>query len=272
MIESLLDVGKYALSRDKKNINDVVDILVENPASSDLYKHILTIDLDKKGKEFKFSGVELEEYSKKKIKKYLYRRGSSSNGPDITPTSRVTETSKTFKRKILLGVKQQLKNNKIYSFTEDEQEFVMALENCLNENEEVILSQLEKKSEGINKKENAIMTIVINDGGKKYIGDFSIFRKILEIKGIANFYRKYKTESISENKICSVCKNQKEKIYGFVNTYNFYTANKPGSVSGGFDQSLAWKNYPVCHDCALILEYGKKYLEEFSRFNFYGFD
>ena len=61
-------------------------------------------------------------------------------------------------------------------------------------------------------------------------------------------------------------------MYGFVTPYNFYTVDKPGMVSGGFDQSLAWKNFPVCLDCALALESGKKYLNEFSQFQFYGFD
>ena len=43
-------------------------------------------------------------------------------------------------------------------------------------------------------------------------------------------------------------------------------------VAGGFNQSNAWKNYPVCRDCALVLEMGKKWLEQNAKFNFYGFD
>ena len=57
-----------------------------------------------------------------------------------------------------------------------------------------------------------------------------------------------------------------------MSTYAFYTVDKPGMVAGGFDQSKAWKNYPVCRDCALMLEEGKQWLEKNSRFNFYGFD
>jgi CRISPR-associated protein Csh1 len=43
-------------------------------------------------------------------------------------------------------------------------------------------------------------------------------------------------------------------------------------VSGGFDQSQAWKNYPVCFQCAKELEMGKKYLDNYSHFNFFQFD
>ena len=53
-------------------------------------------------------------------------------------------------------------------------------------------------------------------------------------------------------------------------TFKFYTVDKPGFVSGGFQQKDSWKNYPVCLECALILEEGKKYLGEFFDFNFYG--
>jgi CRISPR-associated protein Csh1 len=60
-------------------------------------------------------------------------------------------------------------------------------------------------------------------------------------------------------------------VYGFVNTYNFYTVDKPGFVTGGFKQQDAWKNYPVCLQCACNLELGKRYLNENLNFRFYGF-
>jgi CRISPR-associated protein Csh1 len=47
--------------------------------------------------------------------------------------------------------------------------------------------------------------------------------------------------------------------------------DKPGFVSGGFRQKDTWKNYPVCLNCALTLEEGKKYLGDNLSFNFYGF-
>ncbi|HEC93151.1 MAG TPA: TIGR02556 family CRISPR-associated protein, partial [Candidatus Atribacteria bacterium] len=62
-----------------------------------------------------------------------------------------------------------------------------------------------------------------------------------------------------------------EKVYGFVSTFNFYTVDKRGFITGGFRQENTWKNYPVCPSCALTLEEGKKYLQNNLNFNFYGF-
>jgi len=42
-------------------------------------------------------------------------------------------------------------------------------------------------------------------------------------------------------------------------------------VAGGFDQSQAWKDYPVCQNCALTLEKGKDYLNNSALYRFYGF-
>ena len=98
MIEAIRKIGAYALEKEGKSLDnptDLLDILAENPASSEAYKHILAIRLNKKENGFEFADVNLEEYSKNKIRQYLYRRGSG-NGPDITPTSRVTEVEKTF--------------------------------------------------------------------------------------------------------------------------------------------------------------------------------
>jgi CRISPR-associated protein Csh1 len=43
-------------------------------------------------------------------------------------------------------------------------------------------------------------------------------------------------------------------------------------VAGGFKQENAWKNYPVCPDCAIILNRGKKYIEAKLRHRFCGFN
>jgi CRISPR-associated protein Csh1 len=275
MIEAVKRIGEYALEKEEKSIDnptDLLDILAEDPASSEAYKHILAIKLNKSDNGFGFDNVNLEEYSKSKIKQYLYRRGSG-NGPDITPTSRVTEVEKTFvKNKTLPWFSKALEDEAL-TLKDEELEFLREMNDCLFENKDLILLKMNELSEEIrNKKENSIITIVIEDNGKRYIGDYSVFREILKTRALSGYYQKYNKESKSEDKICSICKSQKDEVYGFVSTYKFYTVDKPGFVSGGFNQSLAWKNYPVCQRCALTLEEGKKYLEKFSSFRFYGFD
>ncbi|OFV67725.1 MAG: CRISPR-associated protein, family [Candidatus Syntrophoarchaeum caldarius] len=274
MIEAVRRIGEYAF--EKKGISldnsiDLLSILIQDPASSKAYKHILAIKLNKRENGFEFADIDLEDYSKSKIVQYLYRRGSG-NGPDITPTSRVTEIEKTFVKNKILPWFQKTLRDETLNLEDEELEFLRGINDCLSENKDLILSKLKVLSEEIPRDENSIITIVIEDNGKRYIGDYSVFREILKTRALSGYYQKYNKESKSEDKICSICKRQKDEVYGFVSTYKFYTVDKPGSVSGGFDQSLAWKNYPVCQMCALTLEEGKKYLEDFSSFRFYGFD
>jgi len=256
MIEAIRNIGEYAIEKNEKSTDDPLKILIDNPVNKDT-KNILFILLDDKDGEFKYRGIEIEEYSKDKLEKYLYKKGAP-NGTDITPTSMITETEKTFNIKILNWFKNYNsdKNNK--------NEMVQNIYFCVKENKEKILQDLKEKSA----KENNILSFKING---KYLGELEIFRNILVNNALENYYKKFGKVSKSENKLCSVCKKKNEEVYGFVSTFNFYTVDKPGFVSGGFQQKKSWKNYPVCLNCALTLKEGKKYLKDNLNFNFYGF-
>lgn len=270
MIEAIKEIGEYSLTKAEKRLEDPTDIVIEDPATNDTYKHILGIRINKTEKGFKYAGIELEEYSKSKTKQYLYKQGAA-RGTDLTPTGRVTEIDKTFANKILLWFVNIIKESQI-AFDDDEIAFLKGINDCLKSNKEAILSELKLKYNSIDKKERGIMTLFIYSPDKKYIGDFSIFRKILIENTSNGYYQKYGKESKSTQRVCSVCRKTSEEVFGFVGTYEFYTVDKPGFVSGGFDQSLAWKNYPVCLKCALTLEEGRKYVHEISNFKFYGFN
>jgi len=265
LIEAVKEIGEYSLEKDGRRLEDPTDIVIEDPDSNGTYKHILGIRVNKNENGFGYAGIELEEYSKSKVKQYLYKQGAS-RGTDLTPTGRVTEIDKTFTNKILLWFTNITKENN------DEIEFLKGLNDCIKSNKEAILSDLKIKYNSLDKKDQSIITLLIYSPVKKYIGDFPVFRRILLEKTLKDYYKKYGTESKSTNRVCSVCRKKSEEVYGFVGTYEFYTVDKPGFVSGGFDQSLAWKNYPVCLKCALTLEEGKKYIHEKSSFRFYGFD
>ena len=270
MIEAVKEIGEYSLEKAGKRLEDPTDIVIEDPDSNGTYKHILGIRVNKNENGFGYSGIELEEYSKSKIKQYLYKQGAA-RGTDLTPTGRVTEIDKTFKNKILLWFTNITKENQIV-FIDDEIEFLKGLNDCIKSNTEAILSDLKIKYNSLDKKDQSIITLLIYSPDKKYIGDFPVFRRILRENTSNGYYQKYGKESKSTNRVCSVCRKKSEEVFGFVGTYEFYTVDKPGFVSGGFDQSLAWKNYPVCLKCALTLEEGKKYILENSKFRFYGFD
>ncbi|MCC4767136.1 TIGR02556 family CRISPR-associated protein [Methanosarcina sp. DH1] len=270
MIEAMKEIGEYALEKENKDLNDFVSILVENPASNETYKHVFCIKLVSCQKSFEFNEIEHQEYSKEKIVKYLYKRGSS-NGPDITPTARVTEINKTFSNKIVGWFSKPLKEAKPI-LDDEEVQFLELLGKCIKENEDKILLDLEPKVNSIDAKENSILTLIIEENDFiRYVGDFEVFRKILKNNGASKFYSKYGIISKADNKICSICKTHRE-VYGFVTPYEFYTVDKRGFVSGGFDQSKAWRNNPVCLECALKITAGREYIEKYMSFGFYGFN
>ncbi|WP_048153640.1 TIGR02556 family CRISPR-associated protein [Methanosarcina sp. Kolksee] len=270
MIEAMKEIGEYALEKENKDLNDFVSILVENPASNETYKHVFCIKLVSCQNIFEFKEIEHQEYSKEKIVKYLYKRGSS-NGPDITPTARVTELKKTFSNKIIGWFSKPLKEAKPILDNEEVQ-FLELLGKCIKENEDKILLDLEPKLNSIDAKENSILTLIIEENDFiRYVGDFEVFRKILKNNGASKFYSKYGIISKADNKICSICKTHRE-VYGFVTPYEFYTVDKRGFVSGGFDQSKAWRNNPVCLECALKITAGREYIEKYMSFGFYGFN
>jgi len=266
MIEATKEIGKYALEKEGKNINDPLNILIDNPESNPknpAYKKVLIIHITKEDEKYKYKGVEIEEYDSKKVNNYLYKQGSS-NGSDITPTSRVTTIESTFeKTKILPWFKQYTKLG-----LDENTNFLVKIGECLRSNKDKILNDLKEKYSTIGKKEKSIITLKIDN---KYIGEIDIFKKILVEESKKGFYSKYGKTSKAENEICCVCNERKSEVYGFVDTYKFYTVDKPGFVSGGFHQEDAWKVYPVCLNCALLLDAGKKYINNNLNFNFYGF-
>jgi len=271
LIESLKGLGEYSLKKSNKDITQLLDIIVEDPASTTNYKHILAILLEKVNDSFIYVGVNLEEYTKEKIGKYLYRQGSP-RGTDYTPTARLVDVDKTFTNKILLWFSNALKDPDLLA---DQKSQLEAMYVCLQNSQPKILIDLKAKvGTKFQQKESGIITLKIKDNDEKYIGEIPVFidlfKKIYSEK--LHYSPTFNVHSLSSSKsTCSVCLKEKDEVYGFVNTFNFYTVDKPGFVSGGFDRRDAWKNYPVCFECALLLEEGKRYLEDNLLFQFYGF-
>jgi len=266
MIEAIKEIGEYTLIKEHINLNEPLDLLIDDPESNHnnpLYKNILLILLHKSNEDYKYKGIDIEQYSESKLRNYLYRQGSSK-GTDITPTSRITTIESTFVNTKIIPWFEK------YAHKNQDGDFLAKLCECLKNNKEKILEELKVKYDGIRgKNEKAVLTLKIDN---KYVGDYKIFKMILLKESTEGFYSKYNTTSKAENKICYVCNKEQKEVYGFVGTFKFYTVDKPGFVSGGFRQKNAWKNYPVCLNCALTLEAGRKYLRDYLIFNFYGFN
>jgi CRISPR-associated protein Csh1 len=276
MIDAIIGIGQYSLKKDQISTNDpqgLIEIFCEDiQGRSEKPPHILTIEVKKNGEQFSFIRVMEVEYSRKENSLYLYRFGSS-RGTNVTPTSMVTDIDKTYPNKIKNWFGQKFTQSP-YTLENGDLNYISELKKCLDTHQSEIIEQARSLLVNIRaKKESALITLIIQENNERlYLSDIDLFRRIFIQKCRASLSEKYNTKSLGKNKTCSVCRATKEEVYGFVSTFNFYTVDKPGMVSGGFDQSLAWKNYPVCLDCALALERGKKYLNDFSHFRFYGFD
>ena len=92
MIEAVYRIGKILPERDF--LEEFVDDIGDN------YKNVFKVVIDITDKEkSQYLRIDFEEYDSSKKLKYFYKRGSA-NGPDKTPTSKITTIDKTFKNKI----------------------------------------------------------------------------------------------------------------------------------------------------------------------------
>jgi CRISPR-associated protein Csh1 len=157
LIEAVKEIGEYSLEKAGRRLEDPTDIVIEDPDSNGTYKHILGIRVNKNENGFEYAGIELEEYSRSKIKQYLYKK-DASRGTDFTPTGRVTEIDKTFKNKILLWFTNITKENQII-LIDDEIEFLKELKDCIKLNTQAILSDLKIKYNNLDKKDQSIITL-----------------------------------------------------------------------------------------------------------------
>jgi CRISPR-associated protein Csh1 len=272
MINAVMKIGEW-VCRGEGSLGALKNF-VENPNNTGRYRKVVVILLEEKKGKYHFKEVDLEEFREDHLLKYLYRSGSS-RGTDITPTSKLSgkPISHTYEERLfkcLLGIKSSAAALKLSA---QEQNKLNEIINQLDINKKLVTEGLNERAKEVAKGEGAILTFCFeSDGERKYLGDMEVFRKVLIQNSKTNYHSKYKTQSIGMDKVCSVCQKRRAEVYGFVNTYNFYTVDKPGFVTGGFRQEDAWKNYPVCFDCAAMLEEGKKYINDNLTFKFYRFN
>lgn len=280
MIEALYQIGKVQAS------GSFLEEFVEDIGKG--YKHVFKIMFDITDlTTIQYLGIEIEEFDPAKKMKYFYK-SKKGNSPDFTPTSKVTTLLKSLKLK--RGVFDKMISDNGEKMSGDNKNFISSIEKiCTKKGRRIFIDifnlsrkhdyiQFVEKVTDYKYRDGAIITL----GFKKndeilYVGDIEHFTTPFLSQGensYKDYYSKYDTISKAENKQCFLCRKNVAKVWGFVNTYNFYTADKEGLVCGGFKQEFAWRNYPVCPDCAGTLSRGKKYIERnlkkrFCSFNYF---
>ncbi|CUA79986.1 TIGR02556 family CRISPR-associated protein [Anoxybacillus suryakundensis] len=242
MIESIAEIGKWALEKKQKT---VVDQLIEDHG----YPYAMNILLKEEDGTFVFVGIEVEE-AHIDFKKYLFRNGSP-RGTNYSPTARITTVDNTFHQKVLGWLKK---------VKDDEDHYFHSIYELLVSKHEEVVSQLQEKIDQL--KDRAILSLKINN---KFLYDLPLF-----VDKFLFMVNEKDLELYTEEKVCSVCGEKKDVVIGKMSVFRFYTLDKPGFITGGFHESLAWRNFPVCLNCKSFIEEGRKIIEEKLRFQFYG--
>ena len=265
MLQAIKELGEEKLQlegRDPENIIDeVLTTVVQDPNESGNYPYVLVVVFRKVGDGFVYDRVQVEETDKTKTIRYLYRRGSSQ-GPDRTPTSRITEISKTFQGKTEGWFKKFSSRNPF--FTELKKAMDSAKEHILQD----LREEWARTSSSLKRQQSGILTIGVEENGMlKYLGDFSDFHDLLREEILGKY-----GSVLKGNHICAICGERKAEVYGeaLSEVFKFYNLDKPGYIAGGFRREVAWKNFPICLDCILKIEEGSKFISNHLRFSMGG--
>ncbi|MFP3159529.1 MAG: TIGR02556 family CRISPR-associated protein [Hydrogenobaculum sp.] len=256
MISAIKEIGEIALKQEGRDGNDLlknpIDAIVENPNVD----KVLSVMFDCQAN---YDKVELSDFDVGKYRIYLYRKGST-NGSDITPTSKIASNNikdvleKTWDKKIF----KWFKDNK------DKNETFNKLYNEIFKSENKIKEDIKKTLSDINlSKTSLIMTVKLDD---KFIGEIEEFRNFM----VEDALSVEDKPSFSKEGVCSVCGERKDEVFTTSEIYTFYTLDKECYIASGFERKNAWKNFPICKECFLKIELGKKTIEEDLSFKFSG--
>src|SRR5208283_1881513 len=179
------------------------------------------------------------------------------------PFAQITEPIKTFNKKI----RKWLADCETMSGIENKDfEFVKKINQVLKDKEPEIIGTIINKLANLNlpRKDKKFLTVKL-EGGKNFLGAHEIFRK-----AVGHFANEKTKKSSASGNVCSVCGKLRDNVSGKTDVFKFYTIDKPGFISGGFNEQLAWKNFPVCDECKALLEKGRGFIDTKLNFGFYG--
>jgi len=271
--KAITQIGKWELK--KAADKEPFQLYIENmfPGKDNYDMVVLIFQLIKEDDKYisKFEGVDIENVNKNNFLKYAYRKGSARGG-DITFTTKLGDIEKKINTLIETQFKTLVDRLKKTDYTEELAQFE-PIQICFKEHLQTIKEELNKTYNSLSKeaKLTSGLTIIINIGEeKRYLADFKIIKDILLDSGTKDKSEKYSVKSEGSNHRCSICFQVKEKLHGFASPFKYATVDKPGMVSGFFDQKNNWKNYPICTECSLEFELGRAFITNELNGYFYG--
>jgi CRISPR-associated protein Csh1 len=243
-----------------KEAYDMIIAVFEKHTENDLVK-------------IKFAGVDSQKVSAKNYLRYGYRKGSSRGG-DITFTTKFGDIEKKLNTLINNQLTKLLAHPLLPRYPDELKTFeALMLFFQVKENSEYVTQELKEVHASLDKKAqmSSGLSIIIKEEGKEsYVTDFAIVRDIINASGTDEKSFKYEVLSEGHNEKCSICMTEQPILHGFASPFMYATVDKPGMVSGFFNQKNNWKNYPICTSCSLKFEVGRSHVtSKFSKY-FYG--
>ena len=250
MLEGVKEIGIVSLNKKGLTIDNPLPILIENPVNEN-YQQIVEICFETKDNNLVFTGIRIAPADSKNYLIYLYKRKGSA-GANYTPVS--LSGGKGLKATFENRIKSWAKNNI------KDQGLIRLLSQALLKYEEQIKTEIEEKerSQGL---ESIILTPKIDN---LYLGQIDEFKDYF----LKAYYEK-KSNISHRDGYCSIC-GKRGFVMGDEKPWTFYSLDKPGFIASGFRKDQGWKNYPVCSTCSLLIEEGKKHIEENLSFRFAG--
>lgn len=272
--QAFVQIGKIALQ--EMGNKEPYELFIQNMfPDKDNYKIIVPVFeiMVQKGEYYCiYRNIDIQIVNKKNYSKYGYRKGSSRGG-DITFTTKFGDIEKKLKTLLANQFKSLLSGFKdeetaelntftsIYKFLSEKENFTK-LKNELSDLYNN-LSKEDKMASGL-----SLLFVIAEE--EKYLADFKVIQQILLADGTEGKAEKHEVKSIGFNQTCSICLQRKDTLYGFASPFKYATVDKPGMVSGFFNQVNNWKNYPICTNCSLEFELGRTYVANNLNSSFYG--
>lgn len=263
--KAIAAIGEWQLKKNKDL--EPVDLYIENMfPGKDYQLLVLVFEIKEENGhlECAYKGIDIEKVSTQKsdYRKYAYRKGSARGG-DVTLT---TKLSFPADKKLKIIREATFKN--VFALKKNytkESEYFELVKNSFIQSMPQIEVELGNLFKNFDKKQatstGLTFKIIINNQ-EKYLKEFDIIKALVMKSGASTKFSHAGTESKTKSKICSVSGEEEEEIFGFAAPYKYSSPDKTGFISGFFNKRLNWRNYPISAEEALVLELGRKYIQQ----------
>lgn len=248
MLNAVKELGEFAKS---KNISLVKSSKLQS-GKKETKSYALFVNIYEEPEDYGFK-IMLEDFDIQNSGLYLFDE-DATKGNVQAPFLPLTDVDKTFSKKICGWFSNF--SNKVPGDETSPIRF-QEINSFLQKNKGKIAEKLSEKLNDMSKKDKRYLGLKI---AGKYLGEYD------EIK---NFWQESLETNEWHNGYCSVC-GERTLVTVRTSAFQFDTIDKPGFITGGLNEKIAWRNIPVCKSCRSLLKAGKKFIEIYLTFKFYG--